>query len=40
MKYIFYRIILVNGKNKRVYKGEKIADIKVQSSDKIKSINC
>ena len=27
-------------KNKKIYKGEIIADLKIKSSDKIKSINC
>ena len=32
--------ISINFKNKRVYKGEKIADIKIKSPKIIKSINC
>ena len=32
--------IIIIFKNKRIYKGEKIADIKIKSPKKIKSINC
>jgi 3-phosphoshikimate 1-carboxyvinyltransferase len=32
--------IVINFKNQRIYKGEKIADIRIKSPKKIKSINC
>ena len=32
--------ITINFKNKRIYKGEKIADIFVKSTNKLKAINC
>ena len=32
--------VIITKKNQRIYKGEKIADIKIKSSPSIKSINC
>ena len=32
--------IIIRNKNKRIYKGEVIADLKIKSSNSIKSINC
>ncbi len=32
--------VKINFKNSKIYKGEKIADIKIQSPKKLKSINC
>ena len=38
--YILKKWVQIQSKNKRKYKGEKIADIKIKSSNSLKGINC